>query len=231
MNLKWPEDFVDKIICGDCREVMKQIPNGVILSIITDPIWPNAKNIFDVNDPWKLLNDALVEASRFTERVVIQLGLDSDPRFLTAVPSRYEYVKSFSLRYAVPNHKGRILYDRDIAYFFGKIPSSIPGRRLLTSQTLTADNTGKSSDHPCPRKLSHVKYLVWQCTDENDIILDPFMGSGTTAVAAKQLGRSFIGIEVNPEYCAIAEDRLRQEELFNGEYGKERNDKVRVIGE
>ena len=47
-----------------------------------------------------------------------------------------------------------------------------------------------------------------------DLILDPFLGSGTTAVAAKQLGRKFIGIEINMDYCRIAEDRLRQEELF-----------------
>ena len=48
----------------------------------------------------------------------------------------------------------------------------------------------------------------------NGIILDPFLGSGTTAVAAKQLGRKYIGIEISPKYIAIARDRLRQEVLF-----------------
>jgi len=41
-----------------------------------------------------------------------------------------------------------------------------------------------------------------------DLILDPFLGSGTTAVACKELGRRFIGIEIEPKYCAIAERRL-----------------------
>jgi DNA modification methylase len=49
---------------------------------------------------------------------------------------------------------------------------------------------------------------------ESDLILDPFLGSGTTAVAAKQLKRNFIGIEISPKYCEIARGRLRQELLL-----------------
>ena len=50
------------------------------------------------------------------------------------------------------------------------------------------------------------------------IVLDPFMGSGTTAVAAKRLGRDFIGFEISPEYCQNAENRLREEiSLFQNE--------------
>jgi site-specific DNA-methyltransferase (adenine-specific) len=45
------------------------------------------------------------------------------------------------------------------------------------------------------------------------LVLDPFSGSGTTAKAAKELGRRFLGLEINPEYCAIAEQRLAQEVL------------------
>lgn len=50
--------------------------------------------------------------------------------------------------------------------------------------------------------------------NEGDTVLDPFSGSGTTAKMAKLMGRQFIGIEVNPEYCEIAEERLRQGVLF-----------------
>ena len=45
-------------------------------------------------------------------------------------------------------------------------------------------------------------------SDENDIILDPFIGTGTTAVAAKRLGRKYIGIELDPQYVQIAEAKL-----------------------
>ena len=49
---------------------------------------------------------------------------------------------------------------------------------------------------------------------EGGIILDPFFGSGTTGKRAKELGRKFIGIELNPDYCKLAEDRLAQQEIF-----------------
>jgi modification methylase len=51
--------------------------------------------------------------------------------------------------------------------------------------------------------------LVERVTKRSDIILDPFFGSGTTGVAAKKLGRHFVGIELNPEYCKMANERLR----------------------
>lgn len=70
--------------------------------------------------------------------------------------------------------------------------------------------------HPCPFPIIIPNRLIRMFTltgKHEPIILDPFLGSGTTAVAAKQLGRRFIGIEINPKYCAIAIDRLRQCEM------------------
>jgi site-specific DNA-methyltransferase (adenine-specific) len=51
--------------------------------------------------------------------------------------------------------------------------------------------------------------LIQYACPPNGIILDPFCGSGTTCVAAKMLGRKYIGIEINAEYCEIARERLR----------------------
>jgi site-specific DNA-methyltransferase (adenine-specific) len=53
-----------------------------------------------------------------------------------------------------------------------------------------------------------VENFILNSSNENDIILDPFMGSGTTGVACKELGRDFIGIEMDEEYFNIAKDRI-----------------------
>lgn len=71
--------------------------------------------------------------------------------------------------------------------------------------------------HPTQKPYSIMAKMISVSSNLGDIILDPFAGSGTTLVAAKQLGRKYIGIEINPEYCEIAEERLKQGELFNQE--------------
>lgn len=65
-------------------------------------------------------------------------------------------------------------------------------------------------DHPCPKPESLMMQLVEQFTDPGETILDPFMGSGTTLIAAKRLGRKAIGIELEEKYCEIAAKRLSQ---------------------
>jgi DNA modification methylase len=68
-------------------------------------------------------------------------------------------------------------------------------------------------NHPCPKPEPLMSHLVRDFTDEGELILDPFMGSGTTLVAAKRLGRRAIGIELNEDYCKVAISRLRQRAL------------------
>ena len=64
--------------------------------------------------------------------------------------------------------------------------------------------------HPCPKPLQWMTWCIKLGSCDDDIILDPFMGSGTTLVAAKQLGRKAIGIEIEEKYCEIAVKRLAQ---------------------
>jgi len=65
-------------------------------------------------------------------------------------------------------------------------------------------------NHVTPKPVSLIENIIKHSTNENYTILDPFMGSGTTGVACVQTGRSFIGIEISPEYYAIAERRIRE---------------------
>jgi site-specific DNA-methyltransferase (adenine-specific) len=68
--------------------------------------------------------------------------------------------------------------------------------------------TGYGNNHPTVKPIKLMSYLVALGSRRDDIVLDPFMGSGTTCVAAKMSGRKYIGIELNKDYYAIAEKRI-----------------------
>lgn len=67
----------------------------------------------------------------------------------------------------------------------------------------------ESIDHPCPKPNGIIRWIVAGQCPLGGLVLDPFMGSGTTGVAAVKLGRNFIGIEKDPSYFSIAEKRIK----------------------
>lgn len=67
-------------------------------------------------------------------------------------------------------------------------------------------------DHPTQKPLEIIERMVLASCPPGGVILDPFMGSGTTAIAAKRCGRNFVGFELNPEYCQIIDNRLASPE-------------------
>jgi site-specific DNA-methyltransferase (adenine-specific) len=71
----------------------------------------------------------------------------------------------------------------------------------------------RRDEHPCQLPIPLLERLILMTTDEGDIVLDPFLGTGTTAVAAKQLNRHYIGIELDPMYQEIAEAKLSKIEV------------------
>lgn len=220
------------IYLGDCREVL---PSLSCECILTDPIWPNS--VFGEGfDPQKLLCQALQDAPG--QRCVVHLGCDSDPRFLAAVPRKWPFLRVCWLDYARPSYKGRILYGSDVAYIFGEPPAPQEGRFLMPGKCM-AQRTGLniqreiggptaeqknfsrrkslvdgSRMHPCPRRIQHVRWLVKWFAGES--VIDPFVGSGTTLLAAKSLGIPAIGIEIEEKYCEIAAKRLAQKVLDFG---------------
>jgi len=66
----------------------------------------------------------------------------------------------------------------------------------------------RRDEHPCQLPIPLLERLILMTTDEDDIVLDPFLGTGTTAIAAKTLNRHFIGLELDPMYEEIAQDKL-----------------------
>lgn len=67
-------------------------------------------------------------------------------------------------------------------------------------------------EHPCQLPIHLLERIILMATDENDIVLDPFNGTGTTAIAAKRLGRRYIGFELDEQYVHITKNKLAQEQ-------------------
>ena len=68
----------------------------------------------------------------------------------------------------------------------------------------------RRDEHPCQLPVHLLERLLLMSSDEGDIVLDPFVGTGTTAVAAKKLGRAYIGIDIDANYVEITKEKLRQ---------------------
>lgn len=78
------------------------------------------------------------------------------------------------------------------------------------TNVLRFDSEAGERLHETQKPLDLIKYLIRLTTREGQIVLDPFMGSGTTALAARDLGRHFVGFEANEEFCRIALERLKK---------------------
>lgn len=89
------------------------------------------------------------------------------------------------------------------------------GARLMRSVMFARSLHGEAI-HPTQKPVEIMAHLIECSCPPAGLVLDPFMGSGTTLAAARLTGRRAIGIEINPKYCAAAVDRLRQRQLISG---------------
>lgn len=208
---------------GDARHIVGSL--GPQETVLTDPVWPNS--VFPgVYSPAGLFADVM--AGIECVRCVVHMGCASDPRFLAGVPQSLPFLRVCWLRYAHPSYRGRILMGSDVAYVFGEPPKSRDGAHVLpgescarnnsTKQFHTGRGTGTSDDidytkqpHPAPRRFEHVSWLVGYFSEA--AVIDPFCGTGTTLLAAKEHGRKAIGIEIEERFCEQAAKRLAQEVL------------------
>lgn len=197
-----------RIIHGDCRAILPTIEHADV--VITDPVWPNCPPglLQGADRPEALLEEALLLLPVSVKRLVIILRSDSDPRFLRAVPARWKFVCLQAMSYAVPMYLGRVLGGTEIAYGFGEPISVRPGRRVIPMWGPKAQPRARPKNfHPCSRAPVHMRWLVDWWSEPGETVLDPFCGSGTIPIAAAELHRTGIGIEIEPHFASDASDR------------------------
>jgi len=240
-NMKFPKDYLNKIICGDAVKTMKQIPDGSIDLIITSPPynlknstgngmkdgrggkWANAglQNGYTNHDDCmpheeyvKWQRDCLAEMLRiipdngaifYNHKWRVQGGLLQD---------RQDIVGGFPVRQIIVwRRKGGLNFNAgyflptyEVFYLITK-----PKFKLVPKANAHGDiwefTQEMNNDHPAAFPVDLINRIV--SSTNAKVILDPFMGSGTTAISAINFKRDFIGIDVSPEYCDMAKKRIK----------------------
>jgi site-specific DNA-methyltransferase (adenine-specific) len=212
------------IYCGDCMEILPLLePNSVDL-VLTDP--PYGLNYLSnhykginphnriINDDkfflpfrrvWNVIKDTGALFFFYSWKVEpIQMPMDIKIR------NKIIWVKN---NWTAGDLKGDYGNQYENIAFCPKDNFQIQGKRLSNvwfCDRISADKL----KHPTEKPIGIITPAIISGSQVGQIILDPFLGSGTTAVAAKQLGRKFIGIEIEEKYCERAKQKLAQEELF-----------------
>ena len=202
---------------ADCRDVLPQLepvdlvltdpPYGVMLgerpSALNKSGYGSFQDSPEVVIP--LVLKMLELAAKITNRIVMTPG----------VKNMFAYPK--------PDHCGSIYYPSGAGcnswgfscwqpiFYYGKDPYGGKGSRPDSFSSVEA---AQKNGHPCPKPIGQWKKLLERVSLKGETVLDPFMGSGTTLVAAKALGLKAIGVEISKDYCDIAIERLRQRSLF-----------------
>lgn len=103
----------------------------------------------------------------------------------------------------------KYMYKHEICLFFNK------GSKKLNSfsDTIFNEITNFKIKHPCQKPTSILREFIYNSSDINDVVFDPYMGSGSTAIAAKECERRYIGFELNETFCELCRKRLKQENL------------------
>lgn len=191
------------IFHGDCREILPHLPKVDL--VLTDPPYGVAFKYREYNDGdlisyCQLIGDVLFLVEKYP--IVITTG----KRNLWSYPPAKDmfcWQKPGSTR---RNNFGGF-NEWELVLLYGTTPKK-PTSDLVRLPDCANHDYG--NNHPCPKPIKLFEWLLAQCTTEEHTILDPFMGSGTTLVACKQLHRRGIGIEIEEKYCEIACKRLAQ---------------------
>ena len=216
-----------RVVHGDCVPFMRGQPDGVYDLVVTDP--PYGMNYQSSRRTDKhekiVLDDSLEWFKDFAKELYRVMKKDTHAYIfcneyaLSHFRDWLEeagFINKRTLIWVKNNHTSGDL-EGDYANKTEFILYAQKGRRILNGgrdTNVLNFNRTNTDDHPTQKPEDLIGYLIGKSSNENDLVFDPFMGSGTTLMAARKLGRSAIGIDIEEKYCKIAEDRLRQEVLF-----------------
>lgn len=229
------ENFYNQILNGDAYELIKQLPDKSIDLIVTDPPYELAKrssttgyfsksinNLYedfeDANVMGGVLNSILDEFMRVMKKPNIYIWCNKKQ---VAAYLNYFVVKhkcAFEIMVWIKSNPiplcGRnYMNDKEFCLYFRKgIPLSTTyetGKTYWISQTNKVDK--QKYNHPTVKPEFIIDMLIKNSSKEGDVILDCFVGSGTTAVCAKRMSRVYIGFELNKKFFDIANKRIASE--------------------
>ena len=229
--MNYPDDFINKVIQGDCLDVMKQMPDKCVDLVVTDPPYSRntitahsrhgVRNLADLSIQEFFYRSMYAEISRVLKDSGVCFSFCDDLFYPILFATSYEVMQGHSLVVWDKAHIsfGRPLRKRHELIMYcskgcgGTFYESDERKHYPTVVNFKKVNVSEK-EHDAEKPVELIRDLIKHFSISDATILDPFLGSGTTAVAAKQLGRKYIGIELSEKYCEIAENRLRQEILL-----------------
>jgi len=195
---------------GDCREILPSIEQVDL--VLTDPpynsksIGPN-KQVYEGTTIMQLSNEEYADFCREWFGLVEGVDLVFTPGIanICNYPQPY-WILCWHKPAAVSFNRMRGYNAWEPISVYGRPFKRLPQDYLYFNTMNLAK--GPESKHPCPKPVALWAYLV--SLSHAKVVLDPFLGSGTTCYCAKKLGRKCIGIEIEERYCEIAANRCRQ---------------------
>ena len=209
--------FRNTIIHADCTKALSMLPDRSVDFILTDP--PYIANYRsrdgrrvpgDDNDKW--LKPAFAQMYRVLANdsfAVSFYGWPRADRFIQAYRAAgFRVVGHLTFPKTYASSTRFLRYCHESAHLLAKGNPSPPEKPI--SDVVEWKYTGNKL-HPTQKPLSALLPLVETFSRPDAVVLDPFTGSGSSLLAAKMLGRSYIGVELDAKYHAIAQKRLAQE--------------------
>jgi site-specific DNA-methyltransferase (adenine-specific) len=200
---------------GDCLEYMRTLPDVCVDAIFADPPYNVGLKYATYQD--KKSPEAyrewcsawFVECRRLSRSaVIVTPGMVSVPMWMAEIERTHKLIAWTKQNNCSRNYIGKTsgFQTWEPILIYGKAKRCI----LRDSVDVPISRQRDTGDHPCPKPLKLLKWIVENFTDPGDTVFDPFMGSGTTGVACVQTGRKFIGCEIDPGYFEIAKRRIEQ---------------------